>query len=916
MTASGRFTLKSTSTGEVSATSKGTSVESVTSSNTITVTVTGSGSKTASTTTKATQAANAVTSTTWNNPSISAFSYAAIPAGGGSKTPTVTVSQSGTKYYTSGSNEATSNSSFTKLFSMTNSGRFTLKSTSTGEVSATSKGTSIENVTSSDTITVYAYANSKTASTTTKATQSGNYVTEITVTATCTFSGTIPASGGSISDTGGDAGVSSYKFTSGSNTATKPGTTYGSLSATTTWSMTAGNGFSLSNYTVTAEGRGTTTGSSRNSNTITETAKCWWTHSSTYSAGGTVSGQTTDTDYCVQEANAKETQFGVVNVTSPKNSIGQIGAGGGSQTPTLSAWQACWSGYTSGSGSNSWTNTTFTWTFNKSANAGLGSGFYFKNTSTGQLSATSRGTTTGAERTSSAVTAYAAANGATGSSSYYCTQAANSLSTSYGNVTITSPSGSIGQMAASDDYITPTLSAWQACSSGYTSGDGSGSWTNTTFTWAFNKSAGASLGTGFYFKNATTGQLSATSRGTTTGSVRTSSTVTVYAYANSKTGNTTYYATQQANEKTVTWGNISCSGVQSGNNCYTFPASGGVVTIDSIMPATQSWTSGYTSGSGSGSGSISVSPSSCSLSALHGIGLVNSSSTYYLTAATRGTTTGSSWGSNTITINWSSNGKTLTRSPYATQEANAVESLSGTTSPYPQVYMKYGESNVLYNMPATGGTITPTLTYKGAVRPVFTSGAYGTTTNVTASMPKTFSYYSGTNYLTLNSSNGNATASANTNEGTRSETIKVELTWCGLTVCSYTDTLGQDWCKIYVQLSGNTNWRFYGTILCTGTSWTMSNGGVSSDKYGGSSWYAPWPSGGTSICGISGSWQGSSPTISSPPYLTVVQNSTYYRVQNMLPQNSGSTQCAFITGFTSTFTAYPGDTITVYFNRP
>lgn len=83
------------------------------------------------------QAANTITSTSWNNPSISTFSYSSssfAAAGGTSSSPTVSASQSGTHTWTSGSTSTASNSSFSKSYSMSATG-FSVNS-STGVVTA------------------------------------------------------------------------------------------------------------------------------------------------------------------------------------------------------------------------------------------------------------------------------------------------------------------------------------------------------------------------------------------------------------------------------------------------------------------------------------------------------------------------------------------------------------------------------------------------------------------------------------------------------------------------------------------------------------------------------------------------------------------------------------------------------------
>ena len=699
---------------------------------------------------------------------------------------------------------------------MTNGNGFYLTNTSTGALSADTKGTTISNETESNTITEsvtfkwtptssYNAAGTKTVtkSATGSAVQAGNYVTGLTVTTTCTFSGTIPASGGSISDTGGDASITAYKFSSGASSSSSPGSTYGTSSKSTTWSMTNGNGFTLNDYTVTAADRGTTTGSSRNSNTITETATATWTPKSPYNEAGTITATATDTDYCVQEANEYTYQVGVVNVTSPKGKIDEIDAGGGTATATQSAWQAMASGYTA-TGLNLWTNTTFTWYYNKSNNAALGTGFYFK--SGGGISASSRGNTTGNARTSSTVTVYAGANGTTGNATYYATQEANSMSESYGNITITSPSGALNdEFAASGGTQTPTFSAWQACSRSYTSGSGSSAWTNTTFTWTFDKSNGASLGTGFYFK--TGGAISADSRGTTTGTTRTSNNVTATATANGKSKSTTYYATQEDNEKTLTYGSLSISGPSNGANTGTIPASGGSIMISTQYHASQTWSSGYTSGEGSGSGTIYPAQQTVVMTNTNGFTLYYNGN-WCISADTRGTTTGAKKNSGSYEVRWNSNGYTATRTGYVSQEANTLDSWSSAT-----VNVSFSYSGTI---PASGGTKSPTLSRSGSMWPKFTSGSYGGRVYVSAMTPD-YHITSGSNGITVNASTGVVTATNNSDEAERSATIALELAACGETVVNRSATVYQSGAIVYVTVASSSSvlngGRYYGSIL-------------------------------------------------------------------------------------------------------
>ena len=706
--------------------------------------------------------------------------------------------------------------------------------------------------------------------------------------------------------------MSSYKFTSGSNTATKPGTTYGSLSATTTWSMTAGNGFSLSNYTVTAEGRGTTTGATRNSNTITETAKCWWIPTSSYNAAGTISGQTTDTDYCVQEANAKETQFGDVNVTSPKNSIGQIGAGGGSQTPTLSAWQACWSGYTSGSGSNSWTNTTFTWTFNKSANAGLGTGFYFKNASTGQISATSRGTTIGSVTTSNTVTAYAYANGATGNSSYYATQAANSSSVTWGNLSTFSVEYD-NDIPASGGTTTPSNidPPTQSGTVSYTSGS-SAATSNTSFSYSYAMTASGR----WSLKNSSTGQISAGTRGNTIGTFETSPTITVTATgAGSKTKNTTTTAQQDENTVTsTTWNNPSISVPAAGKVGTNISAGGGQMgyTDSSDFSATQSGTAYLKSG-----GSTSTANTSFTWSSNKTAGASLGTGFYYksdfvISAANRTTTTGSSRTSSTVTITCTGAGsKTNSVGIYAVQAANVVASWSAASNYSTSLAFPY--TDLAWSANSTGNVIA---SQSGYGWPVYSSGSKGSTTYASAltkTLTSSQSWLSVPTTTTNNSATVTATT-ANSGESNRNATVTCAWRFGGTSgaICSTASTVvTQKYPSVTVTVSSstfNSNATFYGDVLSENSSpYRVLASDFSINQ---SEDFAVPTSGWTAHLFASGSLYVYNQTLTRAPSMLLKKNGTVV-VNAVQAQDWASTNATWF-GDSVTVTVNPGDVFVAF----
>ena len=134
-----------------------------------------------------TQAANSLT---WNNPVIT-FSYPEIPASGGTITPTVSITQSGS--YSSGS-PASNTTIASKSFSGTG------VNTSTGAYTASSLGTTVKPRTNLVTATVTVTAQGKTASAKAGVWQAENAKTGyINVTINQFFYSDIPYSGGTVS---------------------------------------------------------------------------------------------------------------------------------------------------------------------------------------------------------------------------------------------------------------------------------------------------------------------------------------------------------------------------------------------------------------------------------------------------------------------------------------------------------------------------------------------------------------------------------------------------------------------------------------------------------------------------------------------------------------------------------------------
>lgn len=537
-----------------------------------------------------------------------AIAYETIPAGGGSKTPTGsngTVTYAFSSKSTTTSTPASSAGSLTSSvsYAMTNSGRFTLKSSSTGEVSATTKGTSIENVTSSDTVTKtvsytwtpasgYNAAGTKTVSgtATTKAKQAGNYVASLTVTTapSLSYANTIPAGGGTI-DASGSAGVVSYTFTSGDNTATAPTTTFGSLTTPTAYSMATGGDSRITlKSTSTGQLSGTTKGTTdvdiTSSGTVTKTVTFTWTPTANYNGGGTITKTATATAKGKQAANTHSDSWNNPTVSTFTYSP-TIAASGGTATPSVTvATQSGTRTWTSTS-TSALTNTSFTYAYSMTASG------RWTIASDGKVSATTRGTTSGESESSPTVTVTVTGSGnKTGTKTATATQAANTYTDSWNNPTVTTFSYAT-TIPAGGGSCAPTVAATQTGTRTWTSTSTSAI-TNTSFTYSYSMTASGRW-------SISGGTVSATTRGTTTGASESSPTVTVTATgAGNKTNTKTATATQAAN-------NIESTKYNEGNSAWTatisigsgIHASGGTATVTSSANHIHYWQQKYTSGS-------------------------------------------------------------------------------------------------------------------------------------------------------------------------------------------------------------------------------------------------------------------------------------------------------------------------------
>lgn len=394
--------------------SAGTTIIGDSSTNTLTITYSG---KTISVIFK--RQANAITD--YGTPTGGTMSYATIPASGGtvsSGTLGGTVSQ--TRTYTSGSSDTYSQATPTN-------------GTYGTAISAPSLGATIKNAATVGTL-IYTYTlNGKTGTVGNIVTQAGNYVTSLTL-SSGTFSYPTISAGATSATPTINGFVGTFKFTSGGSTTTTPGSTYGELTTSITYSLSASqNGFTAVNSSsgvLTATSRGTTIGTARSSGTVTRKITCTWTPTSTY-PGNTVTGTTSPTATCTQALN--KVVSATITVAGTLSYPTVIPAKGGTSSPTANSgciWtyssgaQAVPSGYT--------TSVSYSMT--------AGNGFTI-NTSTGVVTASSRGTTPGAARSSNPIShpvTYSYTNpssvggdtisATTTATGAVCTQAANGFS--------------------------------------------------------------------------------------------------------------------------------------------------------------------------------------------------------------------------------------------------------------------------------------------------------------------------------------------------------------------------------------------------------------------------------------------------------------------------------------------------------
>lgn len=391
----------------VTAPSRGTTVgDARTSTLTVTLNNSDTNNKTLTDSVTLTQEANAIVS--YGTPVVS-LSYADIPAGGGSVTPSKSFTQATT--YTSGSTGSISSGG-----SWSYSG--TGVNTSTGAVSGTSLGTTEVSRTKKTDATATITINGKSGSATVAVYQEANtIVTAGPVTITDAEVADIPASGGSISE------FSSYDWTQ---------------DVTYTSGVTDTSNYHTTSYSapVTASSLGSTVKSRTKVGTLTLE----------------VTGEKNESAILTLDVYqaANTATYSSPSITASYGS--DIPAGGGTVSLTKSFTQ----GVTYTSGSTSTVSSGGSWSYSQTSGSGL-------NTSTGAVTAASLGTTAKARTQVASVRVQLTANNKTEAVMASAYQEANSRT--WGTPTITTfeyrGTPAVNTLSAGADNRNPTLLATQ-----------------------------------------------------------------------------------------------------------------------------------------------------------------------------------------------------------------------------------------------------------------------------------------------------------------------------------------------------------------------------------------------------------------------------------------------------------------------
>ena len=700
--------------------SAGTTIVGESSANTLTITYSG---KTISVVFK--RQANAITG--YGTPTGGTISYATIPASGGtvsSGTIGGTVSQ--TRTYTSGSSDTYSQATPTN-------------GTYGTAITASNLGATIKNAAVAGTL-IYTYTlNGKTGTVGNIVTQAGNYVTSLTL-SSGTFSYPTISAGATSATPTINGFVGTFKFTSGGSTTTTPGSTYGELTTSITYSLSASqNGFTAVNSSsgvLTATSRDTTIGTARTSGTVTRKITSTWTPASAY-PGNTVTGTTSPTATCTQALN--KVVSATITKTATLSYSTVIPAGGGASSPTANS--SCIWTYSSGA-----QNVPSGYTALVSYSMTAENGFTI-NTSTGVVTASSRGVTPGAARSSSTIThtvKYSYTNSSsvggetvsatTTSPGTTCSQAANyytddSMKLHFGSWT--------GANTASVGAGSSTTAMYLEVTRLYDSGEyqpGHNVTTSGTFTVS---------GTGFSISGS---NVIAASRGTTTGAARSGTVTGEYSHLTA-----TGTITQAENKITNSDYNASNSQWSVGATIGSgMTAAGGSATITRSASHLHTNYRLYSSGSTDG-------PFEDTVVDNVNLSIVSNGNNRFSLSGT--TLTHSNMGTNavtdTITIRATNSSNTSTYKDVSASVTNSRVSYKGfiiDTYSYP-------------TMSYSGGTYSPSVS--GRCTAVYASGSEERYNDFPPNATLAYSFEAPVSGLSINSTTGVITATANSSTSSR-----------------------------------------------------------------------------------------------------------------------------------------------------
>lgn len=193
-----------------------------------------------------------------------------------------------------------------------------------------SKGTEISNLDKRGVLPTTISLNGKSVTIDIDIYQKGNYVTALSLSGgSLSYNSQLPANATEAFPTASNMTIT-YKFTSGGSTTTTPSSTYGSIATSLQYSLgTVQNGFTAVNAqtgVLTATNRGTEIGNARTSGVVTRTTYATWTPTSSYNAAGTIKTRGNLTATCTQAENKVES-YGTP--TGRTLSVSDIPASGG-----------------------------------------------------------------------------------------------------------------------------------------------------------------------------------------------------------------------------------------------------------------------------------------------------------------------------------------------------------------------------------------------------------------------------------------------------------------------------------------------------------------------------------------------------------------------------------------------------------